>query len=74
MDATSHTPENRIVTDYTWLWVFGSNEADWFSNGAQYVQIIADKKTYAPGDTAHLSLLSQVDNFPRPGDRHRLFR
>ena len=62
--ASSNTPENRTVTDYTWVWVFGSNEANWFSNGgAQSVQIIADKKTYAPGDTAHLSLISQVAPF-----------
>jgi uncharacterized protein YfaS (alpha-2-macroglobulin family) len=61
--ASSNTPENRTVTDYTWLWVFGGDEADWFSNGAQNVQIIADKKTYAPGDTAHLSLVSQVAPF-----------
>ncbi len=62
--ASSHTPENRTVTDSTWLWVFGGSEADWFSNGgAQSVQIIADKKNYAPGDTAHLTLVSQVDHF-----------
>jgi uncharacterized protein YfaS (alpha-2-macroglobulin family) len=60
--ASSTTPENRTVTDYTWLWVFGSNEADW-SNGSQTVQIVADKKTYNPGDTAHLSIISQVDHF-----------
>ena len=61
--ASSNTPEGRTVTDYTWLWIFGSGEASWFSNGAQNVQIIADKKTYAPGDTAHLSVISQVDHF-----------
>ena len=61
--ASSNTPENRTVTDYSWIWIFGGGEADWFSNGAQNVQIIADKKTYAPGDTAHLSLISQVGSF-----------
>jgi len=62
--ASSNTPENRTVTDFTWLWVFGSGEASWFSNGgSQSVQIIADKKSYAPGDTAHLSLISQVAPF-----------
>jgi len=61
--ASSTTPENRTVTDYTWLWVFGGNEADWFSNGAQSVQIVADKKTYTPGDIAHLSIISQVAPF-----------
>jgi uncharacterized protein YfaS (alpha-2-macroglobulin family) len=60
--ASSTTPENRTVTDYTWLWVFGANETDW-SNGSQTVQIVADKKTYSPGDTAHLSIISQVDHF-----------
>ena len=60
--ASSTTPESRTVTDYTWLWVFGSNEADW-SNGSQTVQIVADKKSYTPGDTAHLSIISQVAPF-----------
>ena len=27
------------------------------------MQIIADKKSYAPGDTAHISILSNVDSF-----------
>ena len=31
--------------------------------GSRAVQMIADKKSYAPGDTAHLSILSNVDNF-----------
>ena len=35
---------------------------DWGGEFA-HVQIIADKKSYAPGDTAHLSILSHVDNF-----------
>jgi hypothetical protein len=61
--ASSTTPENRTVIDETWLWVFGSNEADWFSNSAQSVQIVTDKKTYSPGDTAHLSIISQVAPF-----------
>jgi alpha-2-macroglobulin len=60
--ASSTTPESRTVTDYTWLWIFGSNESDW-SNGSQTVQIVSDKKTYSPGDTAHLSIVSQVDHF-----------
>ncbi|MGC2300478.1 MAG: alpha-2-macroglobulin family protein, partial [Acidobacteriaceae bacterium] len=61
--ASSNTPEGRTVVDESYLWVFGGNEADWFSGGSQSVQIVADKKTYAPGDTAHLSLISQVDHF-----------
>jgi uncharacterized protein YfaS (alpha-2-macroglobulin family) len=61
--VSSNTPEGRTVVDESYLWVFGGNEADWLSGGSQPVQIVADKKTYAPGDTAHLSLISQVDHF-----------
>lgn len=61
--ASSGTPENRTVIDETWLWVFGGNQADWLLGGPQSVQIVADQKTYAPGDTAHLSIISQVDHF-----------
>ena len=61
--ASSATPENRTVIDETWVWVFGGNEASWFSGGSQSVQIVADKKSYTPGDTAHLSIISQVDHF-----------
>ena len=38
------------------------------------VQMIADKKTYAPGETAHLSILSQCRQVPRAGDRDRVHR
>ncbi len=63
VNASSTTPENRIVEDTSWVWVFGGNQADWSSDGSRSLQIIADKKTYAPGDTAHLSLVSEVDQF-----------
>jgi uncharacterized protein YfaS (alpha-2-macroglobulin family) len=63
VDVTSTTPEGRIVQDTSWLWVFGGDQADWFSGGTRSVQIIADQKTYAPGETAHLSIVSEVDHF-----------
>jgi alpha-2-macroglobulin len=63
VDVSSNTPENRTVVASTWLWVLGGNDADWFAGGSRSVQIIADKKTYAPGDTAHLSIVSEVGNF-----------
>ncbi|MGC2401112.1 MAG: alpha-2-macroglobulin family protein [Acidobacteriaceae bacterium] len=62
VEATATTPENRVVFDSTYLWVMGGNEEAW-GGGARSVQIIADRKTYAPGETAHLSILSNVDNF-----------
>jgi len=62
IDATAKTPESREVFDSSWLWVMGSGEEDW-AGGSQQVQIIADKKSYAPGDVAHLSIVSQVPDF-----------
>ena len=63
VDATSTTPENRDVTDLTWLWAFGAGEASWLSSGTHPVQIVADKKSYAPGDTAHLNIISDASNY-----------
>jgi uncharacterized protein YfaS (alpha-2-macroglobulin family) len=62
VEATANTPENRTVFDSTYLWVMGGNEEGW-GGESRAVQIISDKKTYAPGDTAHISILSNVDNF-----------
>jgi alpha-2-macroglobulin len=62
VEASATTPESRTVVDSTYLWVMGSNEESW-GGGSRSVQLIADKKSYAPGDTAHLSILSNVDSF-----------
>ena len=61
--ATAATPEKRTVQDIGWLWVNGSQEADFGDESNQQVRIITDKKTYTPGDTAHLSVITQVDGF-----------
>jgi alpha-2-macroglobulin len=62
VEATATTPEQRVVFDSSYLWVMGGNEEGW-GGESRAVQIIADKKTYAVGDTAHLSILSNVDSF-----------
>jgi alpha-2-macroglobulin len=61
--ATATTPENRVVQDTSWLWVMGSREAEMWGPDSQQVQIIADKKKYAVGDVAHLSIVTQVTGF-----------
>lgn len=61
--ATATTPESRVVTDTSWLWVMGSGESDWWGANSQQVQVIADKKKYAVGDVAHLSIVSPVAGF-----------
>jgi uncharacterized protein YfaS (alpha-2-macroglobulin family) len=61
--GTATTPENREVQDTSWLWVMGSREAEMWGPSSQQVQIIADKKKYAVGDIAHLSLVTQLTGF-----------
>ncbi|MCL2661652.1 MAG: MG2 domain-containing protein, partial [Acidobacteriaceae bacterium] len=57
--AQATTPEKRQVQDKDWLWV-SSSEETWSWGESEQARIIADKKTYAPGDTAHLTLASEV--------------
>jgi len=60
--ATAVQPGTRNPVDESYLWIMGAGEVGW-DNGSQAMQIVADKKTYAPGDTAHLSIVSQTDGF-----------
>jgi uncharacterized protein YfaS (alpha-2-macroglobulin family) len=44
---------DRAITDAAWLWVPGAQEG--VSDEAErYLELIADKRTYAPGETARL--------------------
>ncbi len=62
--VSANTPEHRTVQDTAYLWVLGNgSDADMYGDESHQVQIIADKKSYAPGDTAHLTLISQVAGF-----------
>ncbi len=60
--ASSETREHRTVESETWMWVSGAKEdVSW--DESKRVQILSDKKTYAPGDTAHVTLVADVANF-----------
>jgi alpha-2-macroglobulin len=51
------TPEKRQVETTAYLWAPG--ESPWWSGPAQErVQIVPDKKTYQPGDTAHVLIVT----------------
>ncbi len=51
------TPEKREVETTAYLWAPG--ESPWWSGSAQErVQIVPDKKTYQPGDTAHVLIVT----------------
>jgi uncharacterized protein YfaS (alpha-2-macroglobulin family) len=49
------TSAGRTIEDYAFVWVSGEREED-SSGGERYLELIADRKTYAPGDTARLLL------------------
>jgi uncharacterized protein YfaS (alpha-2-macroglobulin family) len=64
--ATADTPEHRTVQDATWLYVSGPREtidADDLDDSSRQMKILADKKSYAPGDIAHLSIVGDITGF-----------
>ena len=60
--ATAVQPGTRNPADSSYLWIMGAGEVSWDSSYGS-TQIITDKKSYAPGDTAHLSIVSDTDGF-----------
>jgi len=54
--VTARTPEGREVESYTWLWVSG--EGEWYGGGNEQIQIVPDKKSYSPGETAHVLIVT----------------
>jgi hypothetical protein len=60
--ASAVQPNTRNPMDESYLWIMGAGEVGW-DNGSETTQIVADKKTYAPGDTAHLSIVSESGDF-----------
>ncbi len=58
--ASAQTPEGRTVEQYTYVWVSGSGESGWYSQ--KTVQIVPDKKSYRPGDTAKVLIVTGRPN------------
>jgi hypothetical protein len=54
--VSAQTPENRSVEGRTWIWIW-NGAGEWYNQNTQ-AQIVADKKTYQVGDTAHLLLVT----------------
>jgi len=57
--ASADTPERRTVEGKTWVWIW--NGAGEYYNANTQAQIIADKKSYQVGDTAHLLLVTGLN-------------
>ena len=60
--ATAVQPGTRGPGDESYLWIMGAGQTGWDSS-SETTQIVADKKSYAPGDTAHLSIVSETEGF-----------
>lgn len=53
------TPEKREIEGRTWLWVTGGSVPWWYGGRAgERIQIVPDQKSYKPGDTAHVLILT----------------
>jgi uncharacterized protein YfaS (alpha-2-macroglobulin family) len=61
--AAAIHPGTRDPKGDSYLWIMGAGELDYGSGANQPTQIVADKKSYVPGDTAHLSILSEMPGF-----------
>jgi uncharacterized protein YfaS (alpha-2-macroglobulin family) len=55
----SGTPD---PVDTSFFYVLGAGEQSW-NSGSGTAQIVTDKKSYAPGDVAHISIVSEVQGF-----------
>lgn len=63
LEATAEAvqPGTRAPVDSSSLWITGA-DVD-FGEQSSQAQLIPDKKSYAPGDVAHLSLSGDADDF-----------
>ncbi len=59
--ASAKTVEDREITQTAWLWIPGSDfNAEWWGEGRHQIRLIADKKSYKVGDTAHVMIVTGV--------------
>lgn len=54
--VTSRTPEGRDVNGRSWTWASGSGAI--FGTNQETVKLIPDKKSYAPGETARVLVIT----------------
>ena len=55
--VSANTPENRQVEATAYLWAPGQSAA-WYGTQQERIQIVADKKSYQPGDVAHVLIVT----------------
>ncbi len=57
--VTADTPEKRQVKGTSWIWVAGPAGA-WWGGENREIRMVADKKSYKVGDTAHVLVMTGV--------------
>lgn len=60
IEATSTDAHGRNVLAMNYLWVFNPSANDWYYFNDKELSILADKESYAPGDTAQLLIQSKL--------------
>lgn len=61
---SAQSGNGRMVEGSSYIWVAGSGESALFSDNSQSVQIVPDKKKYAPGETAKILIVTGKPNTP----------
>ena len=64
MRVTAKAGQNREVEQHSYIYVSGRTDLNSEGGERKTVQIIADKKTYRPGDTARLLIVTGKANTP----------
>ena len=59
LSVTAQTPEKRQVKGTSWIWVAGPGGA-WWGGESREIRMVADKKSYKVGDTAHVLIMTGV--------------
>ena len=62
--VSAQTPEGRRVEEYAYIWVAGNGHQDWYGSQEKTVQIVPDKRTYRPGDTAKILIVTGRPDTP----------
>ena len=58
--ATSRTPNGREVGDGAYVWVSGG--ASWYGARSERIEIVPDRKSYKPGETAKVLIVAGQPN------------
>jgi uncharacterized protein YfaS (alpha-2-macroglobulin family) len=59
--GTAPTIKNRTLQDTAYMWVAGPGE-HWWEGQERQIKLVADKKVYKPGETAHVLVMSGIDH------------